>query len=115
MTDMPDEAWFTHNKNWNSLDHMVDGYSTKYIRADLNEWQDIETAPRDTFIKGVVQGEQSPIPGITNPVSLPAFGKIEEHEGNLYFATYDQWGHEIDNDAPMPTHWKPLDKPPEGE
>jgi hypothetical protein len=31
---MPDVAWFGFNPGWNSLDHKIDGYDTKYLRAE---------------------------------------------------------------------------------
>ncbi len=33
--DMPDEIWLGWNAGWNCAEHKIDGYGTKYVKADL--------------------------------------------------------------------------------
>lgn len=35
---MPEVAWFGYNSGWKSLDHKIDGYGTKYLRAEPVEY-----------------------------------------------------------------------------
>ena len=95
------------------------GYAVKFedyckLEAELtalkaeNEWQPIETAPKETeifigrFIDGVFR-----------------FGRSElcyEHANEFAGETWSGWLWSIDNCnesiADCPTHWKPLPKPP---
>ena len=128
MTNMPEEIYRCDNCGYKTYTEQYYGkvYSccperkvVKYIRADLNEWQPIETAPRDgtyilmrsaNFRPAVVSWEtfeyrDSPLADLPPRwcEDIETFGCADDYELAEYLKSVT-W---------EPTHWMPLPKPPE--
>lgn len=98
---MPDEAYAIKHpsRNYGFWDTCSNISGTKYIRADLNEWQPIETAPKD------------------GTEILTAEFREGEWDRVVCFYNEDRYGggweaREYDAFDQNPTYWMPLSQPP---
>ena len=117
MTDkdkMPDEIWaFEHPSNYEKGWHEKDcGRKTceKYIRADLREWQPIETAPKDgTRICCYFKEKKHGMYKLESEVLLKVFCPLHKNYCSNSIKP------NCLGIPDRPTHWMPLPQPPKGE
>ena len=113
---MPDEIWlYGLTENGTLLGNVTGGLKhpkqkppVKYNRADLNEWQPIETAPNNKSILVYARWDWD---GMDRP--------SDEYEAVVAWSEGGSFWSETNNPytdkAYKPTHWMPLPKPPKGK